>query len=188
MKVLRQGAKHIRAYLSGFKQMFLEICLNFYSNKLRIGILRLYGAKVCRNVKVFRGGVIRMPQGLICGEGSSIGPQCLLDARNGIRLGRSVTLAYQSIIWTMHHDYDDPHFGVKGGPVIIEDYVWVCSRAIILPGVTIGKGAVIASGAIVSKDVPPFAIVGGVNKIVKYRSQKSFDYGFNTNTIINHFI
>lgn len=180
--------KHISAFFSGFRQMLLEICLNSYCNKLRISILRIYGAQVCANVKIFRGILVRMPKNLILGEGTSIGPQCLLDARNGLKLGRSVTLAYQSIIWTMHHDYEDINFGVKGGPVVIEDYVWVCSRAIILPGVTIGRGAVIASGAIVSKDVPPYAIVGGVNKILKYRSQKEFDYGFDKKTIINYFI
>lgn len=59
---------------------------------------------------------------------------------------------------------------IRGGNVIIDDYVWIASRATILPGVHIGRGAVVASGAVVTKDVPPLAIVGGVPaKILKYR-------------------
>ena len=57
---------------------------------------------------------------------------------------------------------NDPEFGVKGAPVIIEDYAWVSSRTTLLPGVTIGKGAVVAAGAVVTKSVEPYTVVGGV--------------------------
>ena len=180
--------KHIHAGVAGLKSMLLEMFLNIYSNHIRCGVLKLYGASVAKNVKIFRGIKVRMPRRLMLSDGVSVGPGCLLDARNGIKLGKSVTLAYEAIIWTMHHDYNDPHFGVKGNAVIVEDYAWICSRAIILPGVTIGKGAVIGSGAIVSKDVPPYAIIGGVNKILKYRDQLDFEYGFDKSQIINHFV
>lgn len=181
-------SKHVLGYLSGIKQVILEKCLNSYSNHLRNWILSLYGASISDNIKIFKGVKVRMPKRLAIGEGCSIGPGVLLDSRNGISIGKSVTLAYESILWTMHHDYEDPMFGVKGGPIKVEDYVWICSRAIILPGVTIGEGAVIGSGAIITKDVPPYAIMGGVNKILKYRECRSFDYGYNSNERINHFV
>lgn len=66
------------------------------------------------------------------------------------------------MIWTLHHDYNDIHFGVKGGRVEIGDYSWICSCAIILPGVKIGERSVVAAGAVVCKDVEPYSIVGGV--------------------------
>ena len=65
-------------------------------------------------------------------------------------------------IWTMEHDPQDSYYGVKGGAVTIEDYAWISCRVVILPGVTIGKGAVVAAGAVVTKDVAPYTIVGGV--------------------------
>jgi acetyltransferase-like isoleucine patch superfamily enzyme len=65
-------------------------------------------------------------------------------------------------IWTLEHDPQSPDFATVGGPVTIEDYAWVGCRVVILPGVCIGKGAVVAAGAVVTKDVPPYAIVGGV--------------------------
>ena len=66
------------------------------------------------------------------------------------------------MIYTLQHDIDSSIFDVIGGPVIIEDYVYIGPRVIILPGVRIGYGAVIAAGAVVTDDVPTFAVVGGV--------------------------
>jgi acetyltransferase-like isoleucine patch superfamily enzyme len=62
----------------------------------------------------------------------------------------------------LQHDIDSPTFEVVGGPVVIEDYVYIGPRAIILPNVHIGRGAVVAAGAVVTRDVPAHAVVGGV--------------------------
>lgn len=70
-------------------------------------------------------------------------------------------MATEVMIWTAHHDYNDVHFGVRGGEVVIGDYCWICARAIILPNVKIGEGAVVAAGAVVTKDVEPWSVVGG---------------------------
>ena len=62
---------------------------------------------------------------------------------------------------------------------MIGKYAWVCSRSIILPGITVGEYAVVASGAIVTKDVPPYAIVAGIPaKVVGYREKKKYEYGY----------
>ena len=59
----------------------------------------------------------------------------------------------------------------------IGDFAWICSRSIILPGIKIGKGAVVASNAVVTKDVPPFAVVGGVPaRIIGHREEKEYEY------------
>ena len=62
----------------------------------------------------------------------------------------------------MQHDPDSDDHKVCGGKVVIEDNVWIAPRAVILPGVTIGKGAVIATCSVVTKDVSPMTLVGGV--------------------------
>ena len=70
---------------------------------------------------------------------------------------------YTRDIPTKEQDYMD-------APIVIEDDVWIGAGAILLAGVTIGKGAIIAAGAVVNKDVPDYAIVGGVPaKVIKYR-------------------
>jgi len=79
-----------------------------------------------------------------------------------LKIGNNVSIAGEVRIYTMEHDIDDPDFREIGGPVVIEDYTVIGTRVIILPGVRIGKGAVVASGAVVTKDVPEYTVVGGV--------------------------
>lgn len=106
---------------------------------------------------------VRKPYRIQIGDNSSINKRVLLDARGGvIIIGKDVDIAQESNIWTLQHDYNSPIFIAKGGDVIIDDYVWIASRVTILPGVHIGKGAVIASGAVVTKDVSPYTVVAGI--------------------------
>ena len=94
-----------------------------------------------------------------------------------ITIGKDVCLASNICIWSLHHDYNDIHFAAKGAPVRIEDYAWLCSHCIILPGVTIGKGAVVASGAVVTKDIEAWTVGGGVpDKPIGKREEKKYDY------------
>jgi len=104
----------------------------------------------------------RNPQPMSVGEHTIINRRCTLDGRGGLRLGSNVSLSPEVMLITSTHRKDDPDFAVEDQPIVIEDYVWVGSRATVLPGVTIGKGAVVAVGAVVTKDVPAYAVVGGV--------------------------
>jgi maltose O-acetyltransferase len=70
------------------------------------------------------------------------------------------------MIYTLQHNVDNPMFDVIGGPVIIEDSAYIGPRAIILPNVRIGYGAVVAAGAVVTKNVPDFTVVAGVPVVV----------------------
>jgi maltose O-acetyltransferase len=77
-------------------------------------------------------------------------------------IGNNVSIAGEVRIFTMQHDVDDPNFAEIEGRVTIDDYAVIGTRVTILPGVHIGKGAVVASGAVVTRDVEPYAVVGGV--------------------------
>ena len=84
-----------------------------------------------------------------------------------VTIGSHVNLAQGITVTALNHNFADTSLrideqGVSTKPVIIEDDVWVGANAVILPGVTVGHHAVIAAGAVVTKDVPPFSIVGGV--------------------------
>ena len=88
-----------------------------------------------------------------------------------------VDFATGVMVYNSQHDLASDDFRAESGPVTIEDYVFVGPRAIILPGVTIGKGAVVAAGAVVTKDVNAFEIVGGVPaKVIGERKNKDLYY------------
>ena len=95
----------------------------------------------------------------------------------GVIIGNNVDIAQETNIWTEQHDYNSPTYKPVCKEVIIEDYVWLASRVTVLPGVHIGRGAVVASGAVVTKDVPPLAIVAGIPaKIIGYRKEEALQY------------
>ena len=118
--------------------------------------------KIGKKVKFARNLDIRSPYRISIGNHVHINKNVLLDGRDSLTIGNNVDIAQEVNIWTMQHDYNDPQYKAVGKPVVIEDYVWIASRATILPGVKIGRGAVVASCAVVTKDVPPLAIVAGV--------------------------
>jgi maltose O-acetyltransferase len=96
------------------------------------------------------------------GDRNVINFDCLFDGRrHAIRVGNDVSIGPEASILTLGHDPQAPDFADKGGDVIIGDRAWICYRAIILPGVSIGEGAVVGAGAVVSRDVEPYTIVAG---------------------------
>lgn len=151
---------------SSFKTglLFLSIKLLGYvpCRWFRTLVLCMLGAGIDRTAVLYGGFEIRSPRKLKIGEGSCIGHRATLDARGGLTIGRNVNLSSEVMVWTAQHDYRDPGFRTVFEPVMIGDYVWLGPRCIILPGVTVGEGAVVAAGAVVTKDVDPYTLVGGV--------------------------
>jgi len=96
------------------------------------------------------------------GKHTIINRQCWLDGRGGLRIGDNVSISPGVWLLTDEHDMNDPFFAERLGPIEVGDYAWLGSRAMVLPGVKIGKGAVVAAGAVVTKDVGPYQVVGGV--------------------------
>ncbi len=96
------------------------------------------------------------------GERTVINRNCCLDVRDAVAIGSDVSISPEVIILTTQHGVDDPGFALESRPVVIEDHVWIGMRAMVMPGVRIGHGAVVASGAVVTRDVAPLDIVAGV--------------------------
>jgi acetyltransferase-like isoleucine patch superfamily enzyme len=96
------------------------------------------------------------------GKYSRINRDCTIDLRGGIDIGASVSVSPEVVILTAAHAFDKSGFPVEHRRVVIEDYVWIGTRAMIMPGVTLGRGCVVAAGAVVTKSVPPLAVVAGV--------------------------
>lgn len=131
-------------------------------------------AHVGKNNSILMGLELRKPANIHIGDHVIINRNVLLDGRGGkLVIGNNVDIGQETNIWTLEHDVHDDFHSDKGAHVIIEDYVWIASRCTILPGVTIGRGAVVATNAVVTKNVPPMAIVGGVPaKIIGERKSK----------------
>ena len=115
--------------------------------------------------------------GLYIGSYSRINRNCRLDARGSLWIGNNVSVSPEVTILTASHGVDDPEFRVQLRPVVVEDHVWIGTRAMILPGVTLGKGCVVAAGSIVTRDVPQLTIVAGVPaRKVGVRAGEATDY------------
>jgi maltose O-acetyltransferase len=114
---------------------------------------------------------------IVIGERCSIGNDSFWVAGSPIILEDDVVTGHRVEFYTSDHDPDDPAFTRRDAPIVIENHAWIGSRAIILKGVTIGQGAVVAAGAVVINDVEPFAIVGGnPAKFIRQRGTTKFTY------------
>jgi maltose O-acetyltransferase len=102
------------------------------------------------------------PTNIKIGHDTIIGDHCFLDGRAKLTIGNHVGIASQVLIYNDEHNIHSDNYENSFGPVEIKDYVFIGPRAIILPDIKIGKGAVVAAGAIVTKDIPDFEIWGGV--------------------------
>lgn len=131
-------------------------------HSIRVLCYRLDGVKVGGNAHIHMGTQFFNPGNISIGEGSIIGQNAFLDGRDKLIIGKHVDIASDVLIYNSEHDINSLDFAPICAPVEIGDYVFIGPRAIILPGVKIGKGAVVAAGAVVTGDVGEFDIVGGV--------------------------
>ncbi|MCX5890462.1 MAG: acyltransferase [Deltaproteobacteria bacterium] len=154
--------KSFKKYITGLYYLFVLICGKIPSHFLRKQLYRLLGLRIGEHSTIYGGAEIRHVHRVKIGDNSIIGHSAILDGRGGLEIGNNVNFSSGVWIWTVQHDKDDPYFGIKSGKVIIEDYAWIACRAIILPDVTIGKGAVVCAGAVVTKNVEPYSIVAGI--------------------------
>lgn len=115
---------------------------------------------------------------LAIGKNTTINEKCRLDARGGLTIGDNVSISSEVCILTAEHDIQSPDFKGKEAPVRIEDYVFIGTRAMILPGVTLKKGAVVAAGAVVTRDVEPYTIAAGVPARPIGRRNPNLEYSF----------
>ncbi len=140
-------------------------------------VYRLCGIHIGKGSTIHTRAIWYTVAGVSIGEDSIVGEGATLDGRGGITIGNHVDIASDVMIYTSQHDINSPTFAPVYGAVHIEDYVFIGPRAIILPGVTIHKGAIVGAGAVVTKDVESNAVVGGVPaKLIATRQLTDFSY------------
>jgi maltose O-acetyltransferase len=136
--------------------------------------------KVGRNLDIADDVVFSGNKSITGGNNFGFGKGCRIYAGGGITIGTHVMISPYATLITSNHRYATQFSNEcnydEFKPIVIKDDVWIGERAIILPGVTIGQGAIVGAGAVVTKDVPDFSVVGGnPAKVLKYRTVRSLD-------------
>jgi acetyltransferase-like isoleucine patch superfamily enzyme len=166
--------------LGGLHYLGMEQIGHVPSHRLRLALYRQAGMQLGLNAFIYGGAKVWAPHNIVIGASTIVGQRAILDGRAGIEIGDNVNLSTGVWIWTLEHDPQGVDFATKGGPVVVDDYAWLSCRATIMPGVSIGRGAVVAGGAVVTKPVPPFAIVGGVPAVVIGERRRDLSYDLAT--------
>lgn len=168
----QQRLRCCAAGLSGF--IFNRVLMYIPSRHLRTLIFRMRVGEVGKGVCLLMGIEVRNGRNVTLGDRVVVNRGVLLDGRGGhLVIGSDVDIAQETNIWTLQHDvHSDLHLD-QGGDVVIGDHVWIASRVTILPGVHIGPGAVVACNSVVTRDIPPMAIVAGAPaRVVGQRRSK----------------
>lgn len=127
----------------------------------RSSVLRLWGAKIGKRCAVASSVKIWAPWNLEVGDYVAIGPRAGIYDVAKIVMGSNITVSQDAYLCTASHDISQLKKPLVVHPIELRDSTWVAARAIVLPGVTIGEGAVVGAGAVVTKDVEPWTVVGG---------------------------
>lgn len=160
-----------------FRLMLLRWTGHIPSHTIRRLIYMFSGIRMGKGAVIHMWANFFQPSNIAVGDDTIIGGHVFLDGRAPIRIGNHVDIASEVMIYNSEHDLQKEDFSAREEPVEIADYVFIGPRVIILPGVKIGRGAVVAAGAVVTKDVPEFAIVGGVPaKVIGERKNRNPQY------------
>lgn len=175
-RLLNPAAVFVLAFLRGY-------ALNYLVNRVPSNWFRVnYYRRVC-GMKIGRDTAILLDarftgdklHEIEIGDNVSIPPGAFFVCGAPIKIGNDVTFGHRVSLYTSDHDPDDPAFTRRNAAIVIEDWAFIASQAMILKGVTIGRGAVVAAGSVVTQDVAPYAIVAGnPARVVRDRGTREF--------------
>jgi acetyltransferase-like isoleucine patch superfamily enzyme len=162
-QVANKVINRINSYFFDFWLMILTFVGNIPLHFVRRFFYKISGIKMGKHSTIHCWARFYEMSNIEIGEGTIIGDHCFLDGRDKLIIGNHVDIASQVLIYNSEHDiHSQDFYADKTASVEIGDYVFVGPRAIILSGVKLGKGAIVAAGAVVTKDVPEYKIYGGV--------------------------
>lgn len=161
-EVLHKALNRVAAILEETKVFSMHLFSSIPSHLVRRIVYRLGGIHFDKGTNFHRQISLYHPSGIEIGKDTLIGERVVLDGRGGLTIGSHVDIATGAMLFTSQHNIIDPLFLAESARIVLGDYVFVGPNAIILPGVKVGKGAIVAAGAVVTKEVPELAIMAGV--------------------------
>jgi len=175
--VLSKIINRIANWFLDFELMVLRWVGYIPFHIIRKNIYRLFGVKIGRGSTIHMWTNFFMPKNIKIGNDSIIGNNAFLDGRAPLVIGNHTDIASEVMIYNSEHNINSIDFSAREEKVEIGDYCFIGPRVIILPGVKIGKGCVIGAGAVVTKDVTDFSVVGGVPaEVIGERKNKNPEY------------
>lgn len=176
-EIVTKVVRRIDAVEQEFEMMILAWVGLVPCHHFRRFFYRMGGMKIGKGSTIHTGATFYDTRNIVIGQDTIVGEHAVLDGRALLKIGNHVDIASEVMIYNSEHDVNDAHFSPIEREVVIDDYVFIGPRAIILPGVHIKKGAVIAAGAVVTKDVEENSIVGGVPaKEISKRKVTEYSY------------
>lgn len=173
-RILRKGLKKIfRPEIFFFKRWFTNTIINKVPSwTIRKIWYRVIGMKIGKGSCIDMNCYFLAPGEIAIGNNVHINQGCFLDARGGLVFEDNVSVSHYSKFVTGGHDWNDPEFKGIFLPIRVKEYAWVGVQCVILQGVTIGKGSVIASCSLVNKDTEDYSLYGGIPaKKIKNRNR-----------------
>ena len=140
---------------------------------IRTLYLRIFIKDFGKDVYVARNIDIRQPRNIIIGDRVILNKRALLDGRGGLIISHDVDIAQEVNIWTQQHDYNDLEHKTIDAPVYIGHHSWICARSVILPGVNVAPGTVVATCAVLTKGTEDNSVMAGVP--AKFISKRNND-------------
>ena len=147
----------------------------YFIARFRAGFWGLLLKKIGSDVDMLNGVVIMSPQKVEIGHDTFLNEFVRIGGQNEVKIGNYVQLSQNVSLISENHKYSNPLLPIKkqgyfGKKIVIEDDVWIGANAVILSGVTVGQGAIVGANAVVTKNVRPYSIVGGIPaRFIKYR-------------------
>lgn len=130
-------------------------------NEWRVFLLRCFGAKIGKRCVVFNSCEIWQPWKLTIGDYVALSENVVCYTVDRITIGNQTTVSRDAFLCCASHDVTSPIMELTYAPITIGSNCWIAARSIVMPGRSVGDGAVVAAGAVVTKDVEPWTIVGG---------------------------
>lgn len=168
------GGSEVHLYMHKLSQEALQITAqlnNAYRtpDEIRQLFSKLIGKEVDASFAMFPPFYTDCGKNIIVGKNVFINSGCRFQDQGGIRIGDGALIGHNVVLATLNHDFaPEKRSNMHPAPIIIGENVWIGANATVVPGVNIGDGAVIAAGAVVTKDVPARTVVAGVPaKVVK---------------------
>ena len=131
------------------------------SSAARVALLRVFGARIGQRVVIRQHVTIKYPWHLSVGDDCWIGEQVWIDNLTRVRLGSSVCLSQGAYLCTGNHDWTDPAFGLRVASIDLEQGCWAGARSVLMPGSSLGEGAIAGAGSVVSGRIPSYQIFAG---------------------------